>query len=398
MTFSRLLHKQTLIVLGMNSGTSADGVDVAVMRISQRSGQVAWDYLHGFSRAYPKELRAQILDIADGGTVAVERLVRLDDAVGRFFGKVARNALSSLRRRRVRVDLIASHGQTVCHCPRLESVAGYRTRGSLQVGLPEQVAVASELPVISHFRQADIAVGNEGAPITFPAMARLFAERAESRLIVNLGGMANYFYFPGGRSDFPPDAADCGSGNSLSDILSRRLFREPFDRGGKHALSGKVSANLLDRLTGHPFFSGKRRSTGREEFGRELADDIVAYGRRHRLGKADLLATAGEFTVSAIARALKPIADRDRRLQKLYLTGGGIKNRFFRKRLRALFPDLAVTSIAELGVPPVMVESAAYAVLGEAALRSEPMETVIDRRRRKAIPILGRIIQPPVKR
>ncbi|MEW5796201.1 MAG: anhydro-N-acetylmuramic acid kinase, partial [Candidatus Zixiibacteriota bacterium] len=288
------------------------------------------------------------------------------------------------------------HGQTVRHLPRKTRFAGYLVNGTMQLGSLEQIAAHTRRIVVGDFRQADIALGNEGAPITGAAMHRLFAAVEESRLIVNIGGMSNFFYFPGRKARRAPAAADCGPGNSLCDILASRLFGVPFDRGGKLARSGRTSQRLLTLLLGQPYFKRGARSTGREEFGQRLADRLIAAGRKLRLEKADILATAAELTVCAISRSLRPFIRRDRTVRSLYLTGGGVHNRFFVERLRGLSDSLAVESIAALGYDSDLVEASAYAVMGEAALRGEALPTRFGSGMRKPHrPVLGRIVQPP---
>ena len=191
-------------------------------------------------------------------------------------------------------------------------------------------------------------------------------------------------------------AADCGPGNSLCDLLSARLFKVPFDRGGRLALSGQSSQRLLTLLLAEPFFQSREASTGREAFGLGMAERILEGARELRLSKHDIIATAAELTVTAIANSVRPILRRDRSVRNLYLTGGGVHNKFFARRLREQLDDLEVVSIQELGFDPGLVEASAYAVLGEAALRSEGVSIPRAggaRGSRRAV--LGRIVQPP---
>ena len=398
MTLLRLLQKKRLVVLGLNSGTSADGLDLSAIRIDRTRGRIAVSCLAGSQRRYPAALREMILSLADSRTTSFDEHVCLDQALGQFYGRAAAAFIRRLEKKGVRVDAIASHGQTVRHLPSARKWAGFVVRGSLQLGSLEQIASHTSRVTIGDFRQADIALGHEGAPITTPAMERLFARSEESRLIVNLGGMSNFFYFPAKRSGLAPAAADCGPGNSLSDVLCQRLFGERFDRGGRRAGSGAVSHRLLALLQAEPFFAGRTVSTGREAFGGELIDRILKLSNKLRLAPADVLATAAELTPVAIAGSVGMFVKRDRRIGKLYLTGGGLRNRFFVRRLRELLTGLEVVSIATLGFNPDLVEASAYAVMGEATLRSEGLTTRYGRRSRQLCrPVLGRIVQPPVR-
>jgi anhydro-N-acetylmuramic acid kinase len=227
-------------------------------------------------------------------------------------------------------------------------------------------------------------------------MARLFALPRHSQMIINIGGMSNFFYFPSGQSGKRTQAADCGPGNSLLDILSNELYGEKFDRNGRHALAGNVSRRLLSVLLAEPFFSGNDVSTGREAFGDRLARKILSLGRKLKLTADDLLATTSELTVMAIVHRIGKLVAGDPGLTKLCLTGGGLRNRFLRRRLAEIFYDREVCSVSELGIPADLVEAAAYAVMGEACLRSESLPAVFGGSgRQKRQPVLGVLAQPP---
>jgi len=397
MNLGKLLTRKQLTVLGINSGTSADGIDLAVVRINRQGSKVSVKFVAGVEKKYPPKIRELALTTADSRVMEIDQLVRLDQLLGQLYARIAAQYLKVLQRSKIKIDLIASHGQTVRHLPLARKWQGFEVRGSLQLGSPEQIAAETGLMTVGDFRQADIALGNEGAPITVAAMARLFAESKEPRLIVNIGGMSNFFYFPAGGRENRIEAADCGPGNSLCDLLSRRLFNEKFDRNGRRAARGQVSQRLLHLLLGEAFYNGGSVSTGRETFGPVMVDRIVAFGKRFDLDNEDLIATAAELTVRSIVACIKGPASRDKALRSLYLTGGGAHNRFLVRRLSELSGGLSVSNVGALGIDPGLVEAAAYAVMGEACLRSEALPTRFGRgRKQKVKPVLGRIVQPPV--
>jgi anhydro-N-acetylmuramic acid kinase len=393
---NRLLNRKQLVVLGLNSGTSADALDLAAVRIRREGRAVTAVFLFGKTRRYPTRLRDLIFKAADSSRMRLDDLVLMHNALGEFYAREADRFTRELASRRIKVDLIASHGQTVRHLPEQTRMAGFTVGGSLQLGSLDRIAARTCKTVVGDFRQADIAAGNEGAPITVAAMARLFSRPSQSQIIVNIGGMSNYFYFPAARSGRRVRAADCGPGNSLLDILSKRLYGEEFDRNGRHALAGEISQRLLSVLLAEPFFARKSTSTGREAFGEGLARKILDYGRKLRLTAEDLMATTAELTVASIVQSIEGLVMQDNRLTKLCLTGGGLKNRFLTRRLAEIFDDLEVCSVSDLGIDPDLVEAAAYAVMGEACLRSESLPTAFGaggRQRRQ--PVLGLIAQPP---
>jgi anhydro-N-acetylmuramic acid kinase len=390
------LKKKRLMVLGLNSGTSADGLDLALLKIDRAGGAIRIAQVAGARRRYPRNLRQAVLSLADAPTVSPDDLIYIDQALGQFYGRTAAAFIKRWEREGTPVDIVASHGQTVRHLPKKTRFVGFTVNGTLQLGSPEQIAARTGRVVVADFRQGEVALGHEGAPITTAAMQRLFASTRESRLIVNIGGMSNFFFFPGRRSPLETMAADCGPGNSLCDLLCERLFGVPFDRGGRLALAGQASKRLLTLLLAEPFFQSREASTGREVFGRGLAERIIERADKLRLSKHDIIATAAELTVTSIANGLRPILRRDSTVRNLYLTGGGVHNRFFARRLSEQLDGLEVVSIQQLGFDPGLVEASAYAVMGEAALRSESAS--VHRAggaggSRRAI--LGRIVQPP---
>jgi anhydro-N-acetylmuramic acid kinase len=359
-------------------------------------GRVKTEFLAGRGKSFPAELRQSLLRLAESDRANLSDVIYLDNLIGQFMGRSAAAYIQELSRRGITVDAVASHGQTVRHLPRKVKVGRYSVHGTMQIGSLSQIASLTDRITVGDFRQAEVALGGEGAPITTPAVEVLFADPTQSRLIVNIGGISNYFYFPSKNLRRVTAAEDCGPGNTLCDILSRQLFAEKYDRGGRRAAQGLVSQRLLTLLLGEGFFRDGLTSTGRESFGLKMAEKVMAFGKRFGLTSEDLMATAAELTVAAIAMNVRKLAKADAGLSKLYLTGGGRKNIFFRKRLQQHLPGMKVLKIEVLGMNGDFVEAAAYAVMGEATLRSQPSQ--VGRRRKRGehrYPVLGVIVQPP---
>ena len=196
MRLPRIVNRKQLTLLGLNSGTSADGLDMAVLKIRRLTRGVSVKYLAGYERKFSRSLKELVHRMADSDTVTLEELIELDNLLGEFFGRTAKSYLKQMELRGVKIDVVASHGQTVRHRPGKVRRLGKWIHGTMQLGSLDRIAAATGRVTMGDFRQADIAVGNEGAPITTGAMQRLFADKQHSRLIVNIGGMANYFYFP----------------------------------------------------------------------------------------------------------------------------------------------------------------------------------------------------------
>lgn len=391
---SSTLRKQRLTILGLNSGTSADALDMAVVQITRQNKTVRCRFLTGSTKSFPADLSRLIHKIIQN-EVSLEEGLLAHQALGEFFGKSAAGYLKALSRRKIAVDLIASHGQTLLHIPEGISFGKKRQKATFQGGQLEEIASATGKPVVGDFRQADIAAGGEGAPITGAAMHRLFASPRTSPLIVNIGGISNFFYFPQGKKAEMLQAADCGPGNSLSDLLARKLFNRSFDQNGAFAARGKASMRLLSMLLAHPFYSGKLQSTGREVFGQNMMTDMVRSAKQLGINEHDLMATAVELTTISIAKAVHPILARDRRLDTLYVMGGGRKNRQIMKRLQHQLPNIKVTTVDELGINGDYVEASCYATMGEAFIRGEQLPVP----RKKGISValrLGKYVPAPI--
>jgi len=367
-----LRPKNNPIVVGLNSGTSADGLDLAAIRIRLNLRKAFVQFLAGQTVAYPKGLKNRLQETAENEkAIPLEELIRLDRSLGCFYGDEAARFCRNLRRKKMKPEIIASHGHTIRHLPGGVKIRGKKESGSLQLGHPESIAQSTGLTTVADFRQNDIAAGGEGAPITCFAMWLLFNSNRESRLLVNIGGISNFFLLPRGKPAEKMEAADCGPGNSLIDIITRRYYSRKFDSGGKLAARGKISKRLLSMLLSDNFLKGKYGpSTGRERFGPKFAEKIIKAASRLRLDKTDILATTTELTAVSIAHRLKSKISRGK-LRQVYLFGGGAKNEFLVNRLKANLPGTDLTTVKKLDVEPDYLEAICYAIMGTMALRSD---------------------------
>jgi anhydro-N-acetylmuramic acid kinase len=393
MTFPYNLKKKNLIAIGLNSGTSADGLDLAAIRINYSSLPSKVSFIAGVTVPYPKKLRHKIDMAINDRFGSIDELVYLDRELGIFYGEQAAKFCGRLRRKKIKPDLIGSHGQTVRHLPGRIMTRGKKESGTLQLGHPESIAERTGLVTVADFRQADIAAGGEGAPITCQAMWQLFSHRRESRLLINIGGMANYFLFPAGTGPERLKASDCGPGNSLLDLLAQKYLRRRFDEDGRAAVRGKISQRLLTLLLADKYLRGMYgHSTGKERFGEKFVAKIINYASRLKLKPEDILATAVELTAVAIASSVRDFLSQYD-LSELYLFGGGLKNRYLVARIAENLPGIVILPVDKLGYNPDYLEAIAYALMGGMAIRSmaSGLKQVTGAR---AGTIAGRIIQP----
>lgn len=389
-----ILKNKKSLIIGLNSGTSADGLDMAVVEIDRSRNSYQIKYKCGKEKKFPSSLKNEILSIADSRNPSIDDIIYLDTILGKFFSKTVKSFITALQKKNLKVDAIASHGQTIRHLPKKIKRLNTTVHGTLQIGSVDNITQCTMLPVVSDFRQADIAAGGEGAPITTGAMYKMFGNSQEQRLILNIGGMSNFFYLPQKLSDNNIIAKDCGPGNVLSDLLMRKLYGLEFDTNGKIAASGILSQRLLTVLTADLFAFSNEKSTGREQFGVTTVDKILQYGKKLKLAHADILTTSIEFTAFSIFHSIKKLI-KNRKITKLYLTGGGRNNIFLIERLQSYLPHCQIIKIGNLGTDGDFVEAAAYAVMGEAALHGESLQL---QKNNKCNPVYGKITLPPVLR
>ncbi len=326
------MAKQKRIVVGINSGTSADGVDAVVCSIAGRGLRMRVEYLGMASRRYPADLRERILAVMAPAATRTEEIGALHRDIGLAFARTAQSALK--KPKIARADLIGSHGQTVGHYPAQGRGKRKQTPGwSLQLGDPALVAAALNTPVVANFRQADVAVGGQGAPLVPWTDYVLFNDRKCARVLQNIGGIANLTYLPAGGAPNDVIAFDSGPGNMVMDALAQRLTngREAYDRGGRLAARGKVSETVLAAMLRHAYFKRQPpKSCGREEFGAAFVEAQLNTFARLKLSTEDWLATATALTAHSIARAYQRLGHID----EVILCGGGAKNTTLVRMLR----------------------------------------------------------------
>ncbi len=283
-----------MVVAGLMSGTSMDGVDVSLVAITGKGHRLRTKLLGHRGYPYTPSLRRRILHVAEGGTVA--DVCHMHALLGEVFADAVKKTVEACDMSLSQVGLIGSHGQTVQHCPRpvRERGVGF-VRSTLQIGDPAVLAERTGVTTVSDFRSRDLAAGGEGAPLAPYAHALVFHLPKVNRIVLNLGGIANVTVLPGGGEWSHIRAFDIGTCNMLLDGLvgAQSVGRHRMDRGGRQALRGRVNAKLLDWLLAHPYFSyPSPKSTGRELFGEAYVRSVMARSRRHRITFVDTLATS----------------------------------------------------------------------------------------------------------
>jgi anhydro-N-acetylmuramic acid kinase len=359
------------LVVGLMTGTSADAVDAVLVRLRGDGLAATHELLAEREMPLPDELRAEVLEVAGAQAVEPERLMRLDVRLAEAYAEAVRDVASQAGVRTADLSAIGSHGQTVRHLPR--SADGGRAL-TLQLGSAATLAERTGVTVVSDFRRRDTAAGGEGAPLVPIADYWLFRSERESRVLLNLGGMANVTWLRKGGSLADVLAFDTGPGNAVLDGLvrlgTRGLARH--DESGGLAASGRAHEGLLEELLADPFFAlPPPRSTGRERFGEAYAERLLELAESLGLTLEDTLATAVELTAASVERALRDHVEPRGNVDALYASGGGVRNVTLMTALRRRLEGVRVTRLDELGVSAGIKEALAFAFLAHLTLCGE---------------------------
>ena len=359
-----------MLVVGLMSGTSGDGVDAALVEITGRGNTLKAKTLAAHTVAYPRSLQQRILSASVSGTVA--EVCHLNVLLGEWFAKAALRVIKQAKRQPGKVALIGSHGQTLHHLPHGVPVPGIGTiRSTLQIAEPAVIAERTGITTVANFRTRDMAAGGQGAPLAPIAHALLMKHARRSRLIVNLGGISNVTYVPKGGDLAGVQAFDTGPANMVLDSLMARLTegRLTMDRGGKLAMKGQVDSQLLKTLLAHPFLSQRPpKSTGREAFGPELIDVLISIQQQRGLSVEDLLATCSLWTAKAVGTARRWIKGE---IDEVVVGGGGVRNRAIMAHLATVFAPVPVTTFDAIGWDSKSFEAVAFALMAYQAVTGQ---------------------------
>ena len=361
--------------LGLMSGTSMDGVDCAIVDVKPGRFTLRITTLAYRTRPYPAALREQLLSLYRAGTVeartgTVAEVCRLHVAVGEVFARVANQTIRQAKLSAKDIAVIGSHGQTVWHSPRRVSMPGAGPgRSSLQIGDPSVIAERTGIMTVADFRARDLAVGGEGAPLTPYVHYHVFQSRRKSRLIVNLGGIANVTWLPRGGELRDVVAFDVGPCNMLLDGLLAHAThgQRAIDRNGALAARGREQDVLVHELLRHPFFARRPpKSTGREEFGERYIQHVRRFAARHDLSLEDTLASG----CAGIARTIRRSGPWP--VDEVIAGGGGVRNRGLLGALKREFGPDRVMSMDQAGINGKALEAMAFAVLAHETVRGVP--------------------------
>ncbi len=367
-----------MIVAGVMSGTSADGIDVALVRVQGRGFRSRLELLAHYQFPYPVDMRRAVLAAMNARSASVADLSRLNFALGDLYAQAVRAAQ---RRARLQCELVGCHGQTLYHQGIAKPFLGRRVACTWQSGEAAIIASRLGVPVVSDFRPADMAAGGKGAPLVPFLDYVLYRHRRYGRIVQNLGGIANLTAIPPRAQPEQVVAFDTGPGNMVIDAVTEHLFGRPYDRNGRLAARGQPIMRVLRQLLQNPFFRQKPPKTaGREQFGREFVREFLRLCRRADAN--DIVATATALTARSIGAAVRkfvlPLLDsedlRPARFRELVVSGGGTKNATLMRMIGEEFAPLKlrVRTTDDFGMPSEAKEAAAFALLAFQTWRRLP--------------------------
>jgi len=358
-----------LIVAGVMSGTSADGVDVALVRLSGKGFRTRFELISHSAFPYPANLRNAVLEAMNATSIAVANLARLNFLLAEVYADCVKR---TEHKAGVSCELVGCHGQTIYHQGKAAKYLGRDIACTWQIGDGSVLAARLGVPVVSDFRPADMAAGGVGAPLVPFLDFLVFRHAKRGRIVQNIGGIGNLTAIPAAATLDQVRAFDTGPGNMVMDAVCAELFGRPYDDGGKFAAKGKVLDTVVASLLRDLFFRGKGpRTAGREEFGREYVQHFLK--RCGRADKHDVLATATALTARSIEKAVLDLS-KSNLFHDLFVSGGGTRNLTLLRMIQAGMEKYAIEvrpTDAE-GIPSQAKEAVAFAVLAYQSWHGAP--------------------------
>lgn len=360
-------------IIGLMSGTSLDGLDVALCLVSG-SGPNTRVLLEQFTTVpYDDEFKAEVRAVFAKTKIEFEHLCLLNPYIGQLHGQMILDCLRTWLVKPNAVDIIASHGQTVYHAPKSQHRRDKFPNATLQIGDGDHVAVTTGIITFSDFRQKHTAAGGEGAPLAVYGDYFIFSNAGavpsgENRILLNMGGIANFTYLPANRDASAVFTTDTGPGNTLLDAYARRLLHKPYDENGQLAASGRVDDKLLHALKNNSFFDAPfPKTTGPEVFNEAYVDQAQTLSQTSHLSAADLMATLVQFSADSITDAIKGVIQQNESYT-VYMSGGGMHNPVLTGAIRKLLPQCTFARTNDLGINGDAKEAVLFAILANESL------------------------------
>ncbi len=365
---SKIAGKKSRLIIGLMSGTSLDGLDVALCKISGQGLATRVDLLKFQTLAYKEEIKSQILEVFAKRQIDFQALCELNASIASLHSTMILQCLKKWKYTTARIDIIASHGQTVFHSPK-SITPNAKINSTLQIGDGDHLAVKTGIITISDFRQKHVAKGGEGAPLAVYGDYMLYSKKGEDRIMLNMGGIGNFTYLPGSVNASHVFVTDTGPANTLLDQTVRHYRSDiHYDKDSLLAIKGTFNQKLLKVLMDDSFFKLPfPKTVGPELFNMEYVLKAQKTSATEKISLEDLLATLTRFSAESIATAIKKVI-KGKKSFRLFLSGGGAHNPLMVQWIKELLPSVQFNNMDDLGISGDAKEAVLFAVLANEAM------------------------------
>ena len=362
-----LLEESVIYGIGIMSGTSLDGIDVALVKIDEVNSEIQLKLEHFDSIPYDDKVKQEILHLCDPNKASIQMISSMNMLLGKMFADAALKVIDDSGVRREDISFISSHGQTIFHQPETIHVAGHLVTSTLQIGDISTIAELTGITTVGDFRTRDMAVGGQGAPLVPYADYLLFRNQEIGRVLVNIGGISNLTILPKDCDESQVKAYDTGPGNMIIDYFARRITsgKLTYDKDGQLAAKGNINQDWLDTLLKEPYYHIEPpKSTGRELFGDSYAEKLWNQADELSLSMEDRMATVTKLTAITLTNDIKRHIESDH-IGEVYISGGGSYNPTLINEIKqGLPPQVTLRKMDEIGMPADAKEAMIFALLG----------------------------------
>lgn len=362
----KIAQKEERLIIGLMSGTSMDGLDVALCKFRGSGGETEVEIVAFETISFEEETKDEIRKIFAKTTIDFQQLCVLNPWIGNLHAQIVNDCLEKWQVLPQNIDLIASHGQTVFHAPKILHQLEKFPNATLQIGDGDHIAVNTGIITFSDFRQKHCAAGGEGAPLAVYGDYLIFSKKGENRILLNMGGIANFTYLAGNLDANLVFATDTGPGNTLIDAYMKKHFGLPFDKDAKMANQGKINQDLKNALKNNNFFRKPSggiplpKTTGPELFNLDYLNEAQSQSNTLELSHEDILATLCRFSAETIVETIVSFKTES---FNIYASGGGVHNPLIMSYLRELMPYCTFKKTDELGISADAKEAVLFATL-----------------------------------
>jgi anhydro-N-acetylmuramic acid kinase len=359
-----IANKLSRKIIGLMSGTSLDGLDVALCEVMGSGLQTSITVIKFETVAFTDDFKNEVKQIFSKKNIDLEKLTLLNPWIAQQHAIIINSLLEKWGINTAEVDLIASHGQTIYHAPKSLHQQNKFSNATLQIGDGDHLAVATGIITLSDFRQKHIAAGGEGAPLAVYGDYLIFGKQNENRILLNIGGIANFTYLPGNMNSTEIFSTDTGPGNTMMDALTQQYFTDKyFDENATIALQGKINIDLLNALKQNDFFAKPfPKTTGPELFNLNYLQQAKEKSSTQNTSLEDTMATLNKFSADTIVDAVKKTTDSTK-TYKIFSSGGGMHNPLLMQHIQTALPNFIFDTTDALQINPDAKEAVLFAIL-----------------------------------